>query len=84
VLDGALQAELAEPVLLTLLHLGDDPTTRRRFRPFLELQAVLAPFSSMETVVGPSPERAAFLEASHFSHVACWMYPQSIDRSDGI
>ncbi len=62
VLDGALQAELAEPVLLTLLHLADSPTTRRRFRPFLELQAVLAPFTTLD-MAGPSPERAALLEA---------------------
>lgn len=61
VLDGALHAELAEPVLLTLLHLADHPRTRRQFRPFLELQAVLAPFTALDAAVR-APERAALLE----------------------
>lgn len=60
-LDGALHAELAEPVLLTLLHLADHPRTRRQFRPFLELQAVLAPFTALDAAA-PAPERAALLE----------------------
>lgn len=65
-LDGALHAELAEPVLLTLLHLADHPKTRRRFRPFLELQAVLGPFTTLDTGAGAGgsggPERMALLE----------------------
>ena len=60
-LDGAFHAELAEPVLLTLLHLADHPRTRRQFRPFLELQAVLAPFTALDAAA-PAPERAALLE----------------------
>lgn len=71
VLDPALSPELGEPILYTLLHLADDPTTRRfRFRPFLELQAVLGPFTNADSAVVPSsqPEGEALLEVSWCVH----------------
>lgn len=70
VLDGALHAELAEPVLLTLLHLADHPRTRRRFRPFLELHAVLAPFTTLDAAAA-GPERAALLEVCVVAFDGC-------------
>jgi rapamycin-insensitive companion of mTOR len=51
---------MAEPILLTLLFLVNDPIRRSFVRPSLDLQVLLSPFTN--TDVPPGGERSSRLE----------------------